>query len=216
MRRITMRFASGCVIVGLLAIGGIVPQEEVLGAGEEQSKVGILPFADATASGNTQVGLAVGRAVQSEFTHSTNLLARVIALDGSMKPESLDGEKAVQLGRSEGVDLIVMGTVLDAAAEESRRGGWSPRVMGQGGSGHIRSVKAKVTLQGDIYSVATGSRVASLRVTGTHTDRKFGGTVYTSIGHWNANDVSFMNSPLGKALQDAVADLVKKVAEKAD
>ncbi len=47
---------------------------------------------------------------------------------------------------------------------------------------------------------------------GSHSDNKFGGAVYTNLGSWDGHSSVFLDSPLGKALQQAVTDLVKKIA----
>jgi hypothetical protein len=176
-------------------------------------KVGIAPFADATASGNRAAGADIGRTMQAEMVHSTTLLPRVLALDGSTKAEDLDAEKATALGRAQNVDLVFVGTVLEARSEESNKSGWIPSIKGQSGNVHIRRVKATVTLQGELYDVAGGQRIFSVRTTGKQTNNAFGGTVYSQFGSWgNDNYAAFLDSPLGKALQSALGDMVKKVA----
>jgi hypothetical protein len=177
-----------------------------------QIKVGVLPFGDATASGGAELGLDLSRTVQAEIVHSTNLQGRVLPLEDGVRPEDLDPEKAVEIGQKGKVDVVLVGTVLEATAEESSKGGWSPTIFGQSVSGQLRSVKARVTLQGDLFNIATGKKIDSLRITGTHSDKKFGGAVYTSLGLLGTDANSFLNSPMGKALQKAVADLVKKIA----
>jgi hypothetical protein len=52
----------------------------------------------------------------------------------------------------------------------------------------------------------------SLRVTGHASDTHVGADVSTSLGDLSTGGVAFDNSPIGKALHAAVADLVKKVA----
>jgi hypothetical protein len=60
--------------------------------------------------------------------------------------------------------------------------------------------------------VSDGQSLASVRVPGSHSDSKFGGGVYTNLGAWDGNSSVFLDSPLGKALQQAVTGLVKKIA----
>lgn len=204
-----LSFAVIGLLVGTAGLDARLPQATP----SKPIKVGLLPFMDATASGNRDVGPAVSRTVQAEMVHSTNLLPRVITLERPSDVDSLDGEKAVELGKKNGVDVVVLGTVLEAKAEESNKGGWIPRVAGQSGSINIRSIKARVTLQAEVYSVATGAKLNSLRITGNHSDNKFGGTAWTSLGSWSSGNYGvFLESPLGKALQQAIADMVKKIA----
>ena len=73
-------------------------------------------------------------------------------------------------------------------------------------------MSATVTLQGELYDVASGRRLFSERVTGTNTNNAFGGTAYTTFGAWgNDTYASFLDSPMGKSLQTAIADLTKKI-----
>lgn len=181
--------------------------------GDKAIKVGIFPFADATASGNRSVGADVGRTMASEITHSTTLMPRMLAADGSIKAEDLDGEKAVAIGREQKVDQVFVGTVLEARTEESNKSGWIPSIKGQSGSVSVHRVKATVTLQGELYDVASGKRLFSVRVTGNDSNNALGGTAFTTFGAWgNDNYRAFLDSPLGKALQAALADMTKKVA----
>jgi hypothetical protein len=181
--------------------------------GDKAIKVGIFPFADATASGNRSVGADVGRTMASEVTHSTTLIPRMLAVDGSIKAEDLDGEKAVAIGREQKVDQVFVGTVLEARTEESNKGGWIPSIKGQSANVSVRRVKATVTLQGELYDVASGKRIFSVRVTGNDSNNAVGGTAFTTFGAWgNDNYRAFLDSPLGKALQTALADMTKKVA----
>ncbi len=70
-----------------------------------------------------------------------------------------------------------------------------------------------MTLQGELYDIATGARIFSVRVTGKDSDNAFSGTAYASFGSvGNDGYSSFLQSPLGKVLQAAVTEMTKKVA----
>jgi hypothetical protein len=199
---------AGVVILSMLGVAG-----PAAGQSESPIKVGIFPFADATASGNRSVGSDVGRTMMSEFTHSTALIARLLVPDGAMNAEDLDGERAVAIGREQHLDLVFVGTVLEAKTEDSSKRGWLPSIKGQSANIDIRRVKARVVLQGDLYDVATGARLFSERVTGNDSNNEFGGTANTTFGSWGKDNYrAFLDSPLGKALQLALADLTRKVA----
>jgi hypothetical protein len=218
----TKKLGFRSIMVALLALGlSIVAmsqtnQKSDQAGGQRTVKIGILPFADASGSGNRTVADGIGRFVRSEITHTCpNLVARFIALNGSTISENLDEEKAVDLGKASRVDVVLLGTVLEAKSQESTKGGWLPSIRGQSGSLRLRSIKANVIVQADLYRVSTGQRITSLRVNGSHSDNKFGGTVYTTLGSWDGgSNGAFMDSPLGKALQDVVNKLVKEVAER--
>ncbi len=176
-------------------------------------KIGILPFLDASGSMSADTAAAIGRLVQAEMSHSApNLSGKVIAIGGSTKLEEMDAEKAVALAKAADVDVVILGTVLDAKSEESSKTGWLPPIAGQSVNVSVRSVKASVTLQGDLYRVSDGNKVTSLRVPGSHSDNKFSGGAYTTLGAWDGNSSAFLESPLGKALQAAIEAMVKKIA----
>jgi len=176
-----------------------------------QYKVGVLSFVDNTGSGGQEMGVALGRAVQAEMTHSSDLIGRVLKLDDDVKPEDVDGEKAVTIARGGKVDAVLIGTVLDASSEQSSKGGSGPSIFGQSVGGSTHSVKAEVTLQGDLYNVTTGKLIESIRVTGKASETKVGANVSTTLGGISEGGASFQNSPIGKALHIAVSDLVKKI-----
>ena len=208
--------ATGWLVLTLFVLGGVLP----LGAQEKgslaslkyQYKVGVLPFVDNTGSGGQETGVALGRAVQAEIAHSTDLVGRVLKLDDGTNPEDLDSQKAVEIARARKVDVVLVGTVLEASSEESDKHVSGPAIFGQHVGGSSRSVKAVVTLQGDLYSVTTGKQLESIRVTGRASETKVGASVSTSLGDLSSGGASFQSSPIGKALHNAVADLVKKIA----
>ncbi len=203
---------ASTLLVIMLGFASLAAGQSPAGA-EKAIKVGIFPFADATASGNRSVGADVGRTMASEVTHATTLIPRMLAVDGSTRVDDLDGEKAVAIGREQKVDLVFVGTVLEATTQESNKSGWIPSIKGQSANVSVRRVKGTVTLQGELYDVANGKRLFSARVTGTETNNAVGGNAYTTFGAWgNDNYRAFLDSPLGKALQAALTDMTKKVA----
>lgn len=177
----------------------------------QTAKVGVLPFSDATASGGANIGDTLCRLTQAEIVHSTQLQGQVILITDGTRPEQLDSAKIITLGKDAGVDIVVMGTLLEAHAEESAQNGMSHSIFGQTFSGGLHSWKAAVTLQADIYSVATGQKLDSLRVSETQTDRKVTGGVVTTLGSMDTSTPAFQNSTLGKALQKTIADLVERI-----
>jgi hypothetical protein len=208
-----MRASILLVMLGVASLAAGQTPASAAAAGDRAIKIGLFPFADATASGNRSAGGDVGRTMASEVTHSTTLIPRLLAADGAIKADDLDGEKAVAIGREQKVDLVFVGTVLEARTQESNKSGWIPSIKGQSGSVSVHRVKATVTLQGELYEVASGKRIFSVRVTGNDTNNALGGTAYTTFGAWgNDSYRTFLDSPLGKALQSALVDMTKRVA----
>ena len=179
------------------------------GAARAQSHVGIAPFTDATASGNRSIGADVAKTLQAEMVHTTALVPLV--LDDLAPP--IDADKALAAGRARHLDLVFLGTVLEARTEQSNKRGWLPAIKGQSAALDVHHMKAVVVLQGELYDVATGARLFSERVTGVDSSNAIGGTAYTTLGAFgNDSYQSFLESPLGKALRSAVAEMTKKVA----
>ena len=118
------------LMVAVLGISGLAGAQESPPPGSVDSshviKLGILPFADATASGNRTAGADVARTLLSEVLHSTTLQPQMLTPDGAAKPDQLDPEKAMALGREQHVGLVFMGTVLEAKSVESNKSGWLP------------------------------------------------------------------------------------------
>jgi hypothetical protein len=178
-----------------------------------QRKLGIVPFVDATASGNQAAGADVARTMLAEVVHSTDLQPRILVLEEGTKVDALDSDSAIALGRAQHLDLVFMGTVLDARTEESNKGGSIPSIRGQSATVNVRRVKAAVTLQGELYDVAAGRRLFSLRLTGNDSNTSVGATTFTTFGSWGSDSYqNFLSSPLGKALQTVLADMTKKIA----
>ena len=176
-----------------------------------QFKVGVLPFADNTGSGGNELSGALSRSVQAEMTHSTDLEGRVLKPEDNTTPDQIDGEKAVAIGKAKKVDVVLVGTVLEATSEQSQHSVQGPSIFGQSLGGSSHSVHAVVTLQGDLYSVTTGKKLASIRSKGEDSQNKVGANVSSSLGDLSSNSNAFDNAPIGKALHKAVSDLVQKV-----
>jgi hypothetical protein len=202
-------------LAAMILLCAVLGPSRTAGAQESASngsRIGILPFIDATASGNRAAGSDVARTMLAEVVHSTTLQPRLLAADERSRATDGDPEKAIALGRTEHLDLIFVGTVLDARSEESNRSGRIPAFKGQSGSISIHRVKATVTLQGELYDVASGRRLFSERATGSNSNNALGGTAYTTFGAWgNDTYASFLESPMGRSLQSAIADMTKKI-----
>jgi hypothetical protein len=201
--------ASGLVL-GLLASTAYPVMLAAQGGGASAPTIGILPFVDATRSAAT-ANAAVSQALRGELVHSTTLGARVIGTDAGVRPQSLDGPRAVALGRAEEVDYVLLGTILEASAERRQQGGRLPRIRGQSANAQVRAVSASVSIQVELYSVATGERIRIFRVSGRHSDAQLGGTLYTSFGQLQSSGTAFMESPLGRALHKAMTELTQKI-----
>lgn len=177
-------------------------------------KIGILPFEDAAGVGPA-FGEQVAKFIRSEFLQNKKFLPKFI----SYKPEgtessSIDLEKAIELGKKNGVDYIVIGTILEAEASSSSSGVGGVSILGQSVGSNLRTVTATVTIQADLISVAKGVLVESFRETGTKTDHSVGTDVSTEWGSLNADKDGRGSTPNAAALREAVEKLVSEMSEK--
>ncbi len=199
------------LIVGVLTVIAAV----AVRSGAQQNspyKIAVLPFVDNTGSGGQDLATALARAVQAEIAHSTKLQGRAISLDNGVNPTSVDANKAVQIGQSQNVDVVMLGTVLEASSQQTSKGINGPSFGGFHVGGSAQEVKAVVTLQGDLYDVTTGQQIESIRFTGNASQKCVGSDVETTLGDLSSGNNSFDNSTMGKAFHSAVADLVKKIS----
>ena len=192
-----------CVLVSVL-IALAVPMTTFA-----QTTVGILPFFDESGSGSSFAGTSISRSLQAELKESTSLTPR--ALD-PVRPETMDSDRAMVLAREHKLDLVLIGTIVEARTEESTKSGWLPRIQGQQVNLRLRSIKATAKLRGELYDVASGKQIATVRAEGKSSDNKVAGTVWSTIGAWDAgNDAAFRESPLGRAIQAGVEQFVQRM-----
>jgi hypothetical protein len=183
----------------------------------QTKKIGILPFEDATGAG-PELGQQVAMFIRAEMLKSKKIMPKFITYapaegEEGEAPSLVDVEKALALGRDNEVDLVLIGTILAAEAEssDSSIGGISFKKATVGSS--LRKVKATITIQGDLLSVAEGGLVESFEATGSKTDKMVGADLSTNWGDFSSGSDK-ANSPNAKALREAVAKLVKKILKK--
>ena len=177
-------------------------------------KIGILPFEDAAGVGPA-FGEQVAKYIRSEFLKDKKFLPKFIAYKpGENESSSIDVEKAIELGKKNGVEYIVIGTILEAESNSSSSGLGGIHVLGQSVGSSLRTVSATITIQGDLISVKKGELVESFRETGSKTDPSVGADVSTEWGSLNSDQNSGNKTPNAAALREAVEKLVEEMSEK--
>lgn len=199
---------AGIFILALLIAAPLFAQDK---------KIGLLPFDDAAGVG-PELCMQVAVYIRSELLKSRKLVPKFISPEteegGDIGASGLvDVEKALELGRAGEVDFVLIGTILEAEAEESDAslGGISLKKASVGTS--LRKVKATISIQGDLLSVADGSLVQSFEAKGDKTDARVGADVYTDWADYSSGSAS-ANTPHAKALREAAASLVKQILKK--
>ncbi|HEY1805497.1 MAG TPA: OmpA family protein [Terracidiphilus sp.] len=174
-------------------------------------KVGVLPFADNTGSNSADVAAGVSRAVQAEIAHSTKLMGVVLTLDSGVDPNGLTQDQAIAAGRARGVDVVLVGTIVEADTQQSSSSANLPSFGGISLGGNKQTTKATVTLQADLYNTSSGQKIDTISGTGNASQSKVGSDVSTGLGDISTGGANFDNSATGKAFHSAVSDLVKKM-----
>jgi len=198
------------VITALFAVLTLLLPLRVSAQGS-QFKVGVLPFADNTGSNSGDVADSVSHAVQTQIAQSTKLVGVVLTLDPSLSPNGLDPARAVAIGQAQGVDVVLIGTIIEADSQQSSSSANLPSFGGISLGGSKTSVKATVTLQADLYSTSTGQKIDSFQQTGNCSQSKIGSDVSTGLGSISSGGADFDNSAIGKAFHAAVTALVKQI-----
>jgi hypothetical protein len=178
-------------------------------------KIGVLPFEDAANAG-PQLGEQVAKFIRSEFLKNKKYVPKFIPVpkpkDG--EPTAVDVDKAVELGKKNGVAYVVIGTILEAEVSKSSSGLGGIRVLGQSVGSSLRTVTASVIIQGDLISVSTGILIESFRASGSKTDNSVGADVSTQWGSINSDKEEGDKTPNAQALREAVEELVAQMSEK--
>jgi len=176
-------------------------------------KIGVLAFEDAANAG-PELGEQVAKFIRSELLKHKKYIPKFIQYKAEEgESTSIDFEKAVELGKKNGVDYIIIGTILEAEVTKGSAGVGNVTIMGQPIGSSMRTVTATLTIQGDLISVATGELVESSRATGSETDRSVGADVSTEWGTVNVGGEGGGTTPNAQALREAVEDLVKQLSK---
>jgi curli biogenesis system outer membrane secretion channel CsgG len=174
-------------------------------------KIGVLAFEDAANAG-PELGEQVAKFIRSELLKNKKYIPKFIQYKAEEgESTSIDFEKAVELGKKNGVDYVVIGTILEAEVTKGSAGVGNVTIMGQPVGSSLRSVTATITIQGDLISVSTGKLIDSYRATGSKTDRSVGADASTEWGTLNVGGEGSGNTPNAQALREAVEDLVKQM-----
>jgi curli biogenesis system outer membrane secretion channel CsgG len=194
-----------CIVICLLML---LP---ALGSAQ---KIGILPFEDAAGVGPA-FGEQVAKYIRSELLKNKKYMPKFIAYKpGAEESTSIDVEKAIELGKKNGVEYVVIGTILEAESNSSSSGLGGIHVLGQSVGSSLRTVSATITIQGDLISVTKGELIESFRETGSKTDPSVGADVSTEWGSLNSDQNSGADTPNAQALREAVEKLVEEMSGK--
>jgi hypothetical protein len=179
----------------------------------QAQKVGVLTFEDASGIGGG-FGEQVAKFIRSEMLKDKKYLPKFISYQPQEgQPTTIDVETAIEVGKKNGVEYVIIGTILEAESRSGSTGIGGISVMGQTIGSSARSVTAKITLQGDLISVQETKLLESFRTEGNATERSVGADASTEWGSFNS-DSSQNDSPTTKAIREATERLVKEFSRK--
>lgn len=194
------------ILNATLLIGVLLMGASTLSA----QKIGVLTFEDASGIGGG-FGEQVAKFIRSEMLRDKKYLPKFISYEPQGgQSATVDVETALEIGRKNAVDYVIIGTILEAESRSGSTGIGGISVMGQNLGTSARSVSAKITLQGDLVSVKEGKLLESFRTDGSATERSVGANVSTEWGNFDG-DAAQNDAPTAKALREATERLVKEM-----
>ena len=182
--------------------------------------IGIVPFDVSTVqgSGGADAGRVLGTLVRVEMLKNKQIRPQLIELPTGVRPP-LTPQRAAELGKSAGVDLMLLGTVLEASssrnnnrASTSRLGG----IIGSSVGGSVTRTTAKISLHAELVESATARSVETFEVEASNTDTGVGADLWSTLGNFNLGDDGWQKTPMGKALREAAQKLTTEVAKRAE
>jgi curli biogenesis system outer membrane secretion channel CsgG len=180
----------------------------------QSQKIGILTFEDASGAG-PQLGEQVAKYIRSDLLKEKRFMPKFIKYTpGENESQSVDLEKAIAIGKKEGCEYVVIGTILEAESDVSKTGIGGVQVLGQRVGSSLNTVTASITIQADLISIKDEKLIESFRTSGSDTNSAVGADVSTHWGSFDADRDGTKDNPISKALREAVEDLVKELSAK--
>src|SRR5687768_1902767 len=169
--------------------------------------IGIVPFDVSTVegTGGADAGRVLGTLVRVEMLKNKQIRPQVIELPTGVRPP-LTPQRAAEIGKTAGVDLMLLGTVLEASSSRNNNRASTPRLGGVIGStvgGSVTRTTAKISLHAELVDSATGRSVETFEVEGSNTDTGVGADLWSTLGNFNLGDDGWQKTPMGKALREA-------------
>jgi hypothetical protein len=178
--------------------------------------VGILPFSDL--SGNPDLGQLASvlpAMMQVSLLNRTSLIPRQIqpgpqAAAGAQ--QIMDVPTAAQVGQTNGVDLVVVGTILSGDVK-TKQGSFSlGSFHGFGVGGNTNSQSSMVVIQATLVDVGRGVSLGVFRARGKDSETHIDPNATSNYGNMNMQSSQFQTSSLGKATHAALGDLTRQLA----
>jgi curli production assembly/transport component CsgG len=176
--------------------------------------VGIAPLDVAVvegASANSSEVLA--RLIRFEMLKVKGLRPDLLQLPPDVQPP-LPPKKAGALGRKAAVDVVLVGTVLEAASSQSSHGA-STGYFGMSVGGKVNRSSANVTVHVELINPATGEIADMFEVTARTSGTGLGADIWTGIANVNVGDAAWEKTSMGKALREVSQKIATEVGKRA-
>jgi hypothetical protein len=177
-------------------------------AGDSLS-AGILPFDVVSVDGATDTAArALAKLIRLEMIKTNKITPQLLTAPTSRGPVSPD--QAAELGKQASVNVVLVGTVMDANTTHSSHGANTGGLLNSVGvGGRVDRSTATVTLHVELIDPAKPGVADSFDVEGKASETGVGGDFSSTLGGFDSGDSAWEKTPMGKALQDAA----KKVTE---
>jgi len=174
----------------------------------QKLSVGIAPFDVVSVEGaSDEASMSMAKLVRVEMIKAGRLQPQLLTPPPD-SPTPLPRDEAVKLGRAAKVDIVLVGTVLEAGTSSSSRGANTGGLLGGIGVGarHER-VTAKVMLNIELVDPKSGDVADTFDVESSNSESGMGADLSTALGGLDSDSAVSETSPLSKALRDAAAKI---------
>lgn len=176
--------------------------------------VGVAPFDVAAVEGATMAASdALARLVRVEMLKSKGLQPELLELPPGTRPP-LASKTAAALGRKASVDLVLVGTILEAKSSHSSHGASTGR-FGISLGGRVNRSSANVTVHIELVNPATPGVPETFEVKGKASGTGIGADMWTALGSFTVGDAGWETTPMGKALREVAQKIVKETTVRA-
>jgi len=185
-------------------------------AAAQRLTVGIAPFDVASIDGATRSASAsMAKLVRVEMIRNPALLPRLLVVPAQAQ-SPLAPEDAASIGKAAGVDVVLVGTVLEASTSVSSHGANSGGLLnGLGIGARLDRVTARVAVHVELVNPATGTVADTFEVEGRASATGLGTDFSTVLGSWENDSNALERSPVGKALRDVAAKVTGETLRRA-
>lgn len=183
-------------VIKLLVVILIIVYFSLFIFAQEKISCMVISFTDSTGS---YAGIPVARFISARLASTSDFLS---IFDSNYEYTNLS--KALEYARSKSIRILVGGVVTESKVDYS-----SVYIPSPFGGVRVKSATATVSFQTDVRLVNDGSTIFSNSYSASETVNDVGVWAWTGWGYVDIDSASFLNSPMGKALNKAVSSFIQ-------